>query len=118
MRAHAREGLLTIEEQSAIEEAYYDALGERIPAIVCREVLRSLRMGMQIEVILSAMNDTALARRPTARYLLAILRRYQLSDILTADDLARDRAIHERHMEAERNRWRRADADEDPWELD
>lgn len=94
-------------DREILEDAYMDNIGQRMPPVVCRTLMCDYAAGMQTDVMLAAIEATGLAPRPSAPYLLAILRRYMADGVLTGADLLRDEQCHEewRAREADR-RWR------------
>ena len=107
--ARAREGgFVSVEERMQIRGMYYDATGYEMQPFVERMVCEYLGRGMELEVILHAIELTGWAPRPSAHYLRAILRRYEDNDIWTEADVERDewrrsreREIHRAHFEAD-----------------
>ena len=108
-RACAREAAADSPELPPIERLHqtrdlYEANIGRMNPQVGRAIERFLLAGMQLEVIEEAIGETGWARRPSANYLMAILRRYIDAEIYTLDDLIDDRARHEAEKEARRAR--------------
>ena len=108
-RARAREERVDTPELPPIERLrqtrdIYEANIGRMNPQVGRAIERLLLAGMELEVIEEAIGETGWARRPSANYLMAILRRYVDAEIFTLDDLITDRARHEAEKEARRAR--------------
>lgn len=108
-RARAREERVDTPELPPIERLrhtrdIYEANIGRMNPQVGRAIERFLLAGMELEVIEEAIGETGWARRPSANYLMAILRRYIDAEIYTLDDLITDRARHEAEKEARRAR--------------
>ena len=108
-RARAREERVDTPELPPIERLrqtrdIYEANIGRMNPQVGRAIERFLLAGMELEVIEEAIGETGWARRPSANYLMAILRRYVDAEIFTLDDLITDRARHEAEKEARRAR--------------
>ena len=104
-RARAREGceLPPIERLHQTRDLYESSVGRMTP-IVGQHIERYLQAGMEIDVIEHAIAETAWARRPSANYLFAILRRYFDSEIFTFDTLMDDVARHEADKQARQAR--------------
>ena len=104
-RARAREGceLPPIERLHQTRDLYESSVGRMTP-IVGQHIERYLQAGMEIDVIDHAIAETAWARRPSANYLFAILRRYFDSEIFTFDTLMDDVARHEADKQARQAR--------------
>lgn len=104
-RARAREGceLPPIERLHQTRDLYESSVGRMTP-VVGQQIERYLRSGMEIDVIEHAISETGWARRPSANYLFAILRRYFDSDIFTYDALMDDLARHEADKQARQAR--------------
>lgn len=104
-RARAREGceLPPIERLHQTRNLYESSVGRMTP-VVGQQIERYLRSGMEIDVIEHAISETGWARRPSANYLFAILRRYFDSDIFTYDALMDDLARHEADKQARQAR--------------
>ena len=91
-RARAREERVDTPELPPIERLrqtrdIYEANIGRMNPQVGRAIERFLLAGMELEVIEEAIGETGWARRPSANYLMAILRRYVDAEIFTLDDL-------------------------------
>lgn len=104
-RARAREGceLPPIERLHQTRDLYESSVGRMTP-VVGQQIERYLRSGMEIDVIEHAISETGWARRPSANYLFAILRRYFDSEIFTYDALMDDLARHEADKQARQAR--------------
>lgn len=104
-RARAREGceLPPIERLHQTRDLYESSVGRMTP-VVGQQIERYLRSGMEIDVIEHAISETGWARRPSANYLFAILRRYFDSDIFTYNALMDDLARHEADKQARQAR--------------
>lgn len=87
----------------AIMEAYEQFIGPMNGAIQ-RIIGIALGAGMQAAVVLEAINTTAWAPRPSARYLAAILRRYQAQGISTIEDVMRDNDRFEQRVNSLKRR--------------
>ena len=108
-RARAREKRVDTPELPPIERLrqtrdIYEANIGRMNPQVGRAIERFLLAGMELEVIEEAIGETGWARRPSANYLMAILRRYVEAEIFTLDDLIADRARHEADKQARQAR--------------
>ena len=108
-RACAREAAAESPELPPIERLHqtrdiYEANIGRMNPQVGRAIERFLLAGMELEVIEEAIGETGWARRPSANYLMAILRRYVDAEIFTLDDLIADRARHEADKQARQAR--------------
>lgn len=66
--------------------AYNEVLGN-MPSQVGHFLSDLMAEGMEADVIINAINDTAWAARPSPRYLRGILLRYQDDEIYTMTDL-------------------------------
>lgn len=64
----------------------------------------ALEAGMEVDVIRSAIRDTAKARRPSKRYLEFILDRYRAEGILDMTELIRDKDRHELRISSAKRR--------------
>lgn len=104
-RARAREGceLPPIERLHQTRDLYESSVGRMTP-IVGQHIERYLQAGMEIDVIEHAIAETGWARRPSANYLFAILRRYFDSEIFTYNALMDDLARHEADKQARQAR--------------
>ena len=105
-RACAREAaaeLPPIERLHQTRDLYESSVGRMTP-VVGQQIERYLRSGMEIDVIEHAISETGWARRPSANYLFAILRRYFDSEIFTYNALMDDLARHEADKQARQAR--------------
>lgn len=107
-RVRARE-IVHVEERMELRELYREAVGYEMQPFVERMVIDYLTRGMELPVVLHAIELTGWAPRPSAHYLRAILRRYEDNDIWTEPDVERDewrrsreREIYAAHVEADR----------------
>ena len=101
----------------AIRSGYVDILGP-INSIKARAIEAAIAHGLDASAILDALEQTALAARPSHAYLCAILRRYITQGIRTAADAEADRAEYAARREAanrERAAWYADPADAMPW---
>ena len=92
-RAHARESesrLITVEDLAQLRAAYLEAVGQRMQPMVERMVCDVIGRGMELAVVLHAVEITGWAPRPSAHYLRAVLRRYEDCEIQTEGDVERD----------------------------
>lgn len=78
-----------------VRECYMKSISKTIPYPILMYLRHCLQIGMQAEVIKSAITETAWCRTPSPRYLRAILIRYETMDIMTYDDVLRDKEEHE-----------------------
>lgn len=105
--------------------SYFDEVFERLApiyeaSVLCpmtAPIMRKIKeymeeYGIQYGVIKAAVEETGLAPRPSARYLLAILKRVALDGITTVDEWAQEKEEHERNNY---NRMRRAYPDGLGW---
>lgn len=93
------------QDLEVIREYYTDLLGP-LNMFKARDIERAFECGLQVSAILDAIEQTALARRPSHPYLCAILRRYAADHITTVDEAiaCRERRRYDREM-AMRERW-------------
>lgn len=93
------------QDLEVIREYYTDLLGP-LNMFKARDIERAFECGLQVSAILDAIEQTALARRPSHPYLCAILRRYAADHITTVDEATacRERRRYDREM-AIRERW-------------
>lgn len=80
----------TAAELEAIRQEYVDEIGA-LNAIKARDIEAAIEAGVQASAILDAIEQTALAPRPSHYYLRAILRRYAAEGITTAEEAERSR---------------------------
>ena len=98
---------LSAYDLESIQAAYMDVLGDLNP-YKGRCIIDASKHGVTVSAILDAIEQTALAPRPSHAYLAAILRRYASDGIKTADDAERDRMRRRHAMDManyERNLW-------------
>ena len=86
-------GCVTAHDLEIIREMYVECIGELTPP-VARMIEIKLAAGMEVGVILHAIEETGWAPRPSAQYLRAILTRLHNADILTGEQLLEDQARH------------------------
>lgn len=101
----------------AIRTGYVDVLGQ-LNAYKAQDIERAIAFGLDASAILDALEQTALAPRPSHAYFRAILGRYISQDIKTAQDAERDRDKFRARREAanrERAAWYADPADNMPW---
>jgi DNA replication protein DnaD len=90
-----------------IRQMYVDVLGP-LNAIKAQGIERAMKQEIEPSAILDALEQTALAPRPSHAYLMAILRRYAAAGIHTADEAEADRqrfAIERAAASRERSTW-------------
>ena len=107
-RVRARD-YVTVEERLEARTLYREAVGYEMQPFVERMLIDYLGRGMELGVILHAIELTGWAPRPSAHYLRAILRRYEDNEIWTEADVERDewrrsreKEIYRAHIEADR----------------
>lgn len=84
---------------------YVDVLGP-LNRIKARDIEAAIANGVQTSAIIDALDETALAARPSHQYLRAILRRYVSFGIYTAEDAEKDREQFRAQREASnREKW-------------
>lgn len=93
----------TPHDLEVLRDAYETNVG-LLTGVVQMTITNALEMGMELAVILDAINTTAWASRPSARYFAAILRRYQAAGIMTMDDVIRDNDQHEQRIQTYKRR--------------
>ena len=115
---HTEPGVLcTPVELEQIRTVYEDVIG-RLNMVKARDIEEALRAGVTAEGIVDALEQTAMAPRPSHYYLRAILRRYAERGIYTIKDAERDRYIRraqQRYAREEREAWYKPVVDDDPW---
>lgn len=96
---------LSPQDYETIRQAYVEILGN-LNIWKARDIELAINDGMQVGAILEAIEQTAMARKPSHYYFRAILKRYQACGLLTAADVLRDREqrAHERY-EANSAQW-------------
>lgn len=90
-----------------IRQLYVDVLGP-LNAIKARDIEQAMGAGVTASAILDALEQTALAPRPTHAYLRAVLRRYAAEGVTTAEDAERSREAYRAQRAAagrERTTW-------------
>ena len=101
------------EDLRTIRERYVEVIGP-INMVIAGHIERYLKQGMSADCVLYAIDQTGIAPRPSAHYLIAILSRMARQGIMTmADELA---SIAQRDAEraAKRDRWYNPPQDH-PW---
>jgi len=94
---HARaRATVSPEELDSIRSAYERTVGQPLTALIAHEIEDALADGMFAAVVMEAITVTGWAPRPSPYYLRAVLRRWRRDGVLTVDQLAADRAGHER----------------------
>ena len=105
-------------DMEAIRQTYNDILGT-LNFIKARDIEWAIRSGLKAGAILDAIEQTAMAHRPSHPYLVAILERYISYGIHTREDAERDRIAHKARRDAanrERwNAWYKNPEDDMPW---
>lgn len=90
-----------------IRTMYVDVLGA-LNAIKARDIEQAMNGGVTTSAILDALEQTALAPRPTHAYLRAVLRRYVAEGVTTAEEAERSREAYRAQRAAagrERSAW-------------
>ncbi len=87
-------GRASVDDLKLIREAYVECIGQLTPPIA-RMIEQKIAAGMEVAVILHAIEETGWAPRPSAQYLRAILTRLHSMDVLTMDQLMVDQVRHE-----------------------
>ena len=86
VRAHAR-------ERAEIEQYYCDTFGApKVPPVAIREIDFALEHGLDPALIMTAMDEAAMAPRPSWAYARAIIRRLLGEGVLTPDAYAHRQA--------------------------
>ena len=86
VRAHAR-------ERAEIEQYYCDTFGApKAPPVAIREIDFALEHGLEPALIMTAMDEAAMAPRPSWAYARAIIRRLLGEGVLTPDAYAQRQA--------------------------
>lgn len=83
---------------------YNKVLGD-MPSQVGWYLTELMEIGMEVDVIINAINETAWARHPSPRYMRCILDRYRENDILTMRDLNIDKLGFQCDKEASKDEW-------------
>ena len=91
--AHGAGRILDPQDLEAIRTGYADVLGA-LNAVKARDIERAISCGLDASAILDAIEQTALAPRPSHAYLRAILERYAREEITSAERAERDREVH------------------------
>ena len=96
---------LSAHDLEIIRQSYVDILGQ-LNASKAHDIERAIKAGLDAGAILEAIDQTAMARRPSHYYLRAVLNRYICYGLLTAADVLRDREerMRERYQ-ANREQW-------------
>lgn len=85
--------------------AAYSRLFGDMPSQIGWYLTELIEDGMEIDVIINAIEETAWARKPSPRYMRCILDRYRKEEIFTMTDLRMDnrdyRLLKEEHHEGE-----------------
>lgn len=89
-RAHGPRRVLEPLELEKIRKCYIDVLGP-LNYFKAKVLEEAIQYGLQTSAILDALEQTAIAPRPSHAYLSAILHRYICQDIHTVEDAERDR---------------------------
>ena len=88
-------GVSIIEAQlEDLAPLYEDVMGQPMNIPVCKKLAYYLDV-MSPSVIRAAIEDTAMARYPSPRYLFAILERCTFDEIYTIEDWKREKLKHE-----------------------
>lgn len=88
-----------------IRRAYNDVLGE-LNIVKAHVIEDAIDAGLQTDAILDAIEQTAMARRPSHYYLAAILTRYQSDHLFTKKQIDADRCARRRErFISNRQRW-------------
>ena len=109
--------LIDPQDLEAIRTGYYEILGP-LNSVKARIIEAAFMNGVEASAILDALEQTALARRPSHAYLCAILRRYMTFGIRTAEAAQQDRDEYAARREAanrERAAWYADPADNMPF---
>ena len=104
-------------EMETIREVYEDVLGP-INTYKAQAIGKAIACGLTLDAIIDAIEQTAMAARPTHAYLAAILRRYATYGLTTRAAAERDREDFAARREAanrERATWYRSTDDDMPW---
>ena len=105
---HTEPGVLcTPMELEQIRTLYEDVIG-RLNVVKAQDIEEALKAGVKAEAVLDALEQTALAPRPSHYYLRAILRRYTEKGIHTVWDAERERHIRrslQTYAREERDAW-------------
>ena len=85
----------------AIEEAYEDVIGRKMPRFAKEEIQAFIADGMEPKMVLKVIEYTACAPRPSWAYARAVLYRNAQSGILTAFDFGMSLAKRGRDGDSE-----------------
>ena len=88
---HGPGRVLNALEMETIRQAYVDALGD-LNVFKARDIEAAISEGLEASAILDALEQTAMAARPSHYYLRAILRRYAAEGIHTSAEAEAARA--------------------------
>ena len=96
---------LDAHEWEMIRQEYVNILGP-LNIYKAQDIEMAVDHGLEASAILEAIEQTAMARRPSHYYLRAILKRYLVNNLRTAADVQRDREerARERNL-ANRQQW-------------
>ena len=78
------------DELDTLAARYEANVGNGITPGIGKVILAAREQGVSFEMILNAIDETGMARRPSAHYLRAILERYIAEGIYTTQDYQRD----------------------------
>ena len=84
-------------EWEEIRQTYVDVLGA-LNCVKAHDIEEAINQGLQPSAILDAIEQTALAPRPTHYYLRAVLRRYATWGIFTREAAEKDRNERKREQ--------------------
>lgn len=87
--------LASPQDLEAIREMYVSILGP-LNVVKASIIERALRNGVKPDAIIYAINETAIARRPSHAYLCSILSRYMTDGILDMNAILREKAQRDR----------------------
>lgn len=89
-----------------LEDYYKQNLGHEIPPFMARLMTYCHAEGMEVPVILEAIDITMMAPRPSGAYLRAVLQRWRMQGIHTEAQLREDERRHmEEKLDRGRNKW-------------
>lgn len=91
-------------ELMQLKMAYCRCIGD-LNATVAWYLENLINDGMEVPVILNAINETAWARRPSPYYMKCILERYKRDGIFTAHDLKLDQIDYATQQAEKRENW-------------
>lgn len=104
-------------EMETIREVYEDVLGP-INTYKAQAIGKAIACGLTMDAVIDAIEQTAMAARPSHAYLAAILRRYASYGLTTKQAAERDRETFAARREAanrERAVWYRSPDEDMPW---